>query len=73
LIRLSVTAPGRRPDEPMWLWASAPDPGDAALRALWQAYLRRFDIEKSKPQCCHSRGWLALSSVPSCSVFMRAA
>jgi hypothetical protein len=31
--------------EPMWLWASAPDPGEDGTRALWQAYLRRFDIE----------------------------
>jgi len=39
----------------------------------WQAFLRRFDLETSKPQCCHSRGWSALSLVPSRSVFMRAA
>src|SRR5215472_13834728 len=32
-----------------------------------------FVMEKSKPQCCHSRGWPALSSVPSGSVFVRAA
>ena len=39
----------------------------------WQAFLRRFDLETSKPQCCHSRGSSALSSVPSRSVFMMAA
>jgi hypothetical protein len=39
----------------------------------WQAFLRRFDIETSKPQCCHSRGWSALSPVPSRSVVMKAA
>ena len=37
------------------------------------AYHRLFEIETSKPQCCHNRGWSALSSVPSRSVFMRAA
>jgi hypothetical protein len=31
------------------------------------------NVETSKPQCCHSRGWPALSSVPSRSVFMKAA
>ena len=39
----------------------------------WQAFLRRFDLETGKPQCCHSRGSSALSSVPSGSVFMMAA
>ena len=34
---------------------------------------RRWVVEKSKPQCCHSRGSSALSSVPSRSLFMRAA
>jgi hypothetical protein len=57
----------------MWLWASVPAPGQSMVAVLWQAYLRRFDLEKSKPQCCHSRGSSALSSFPSRSVFMRAA
>jgi hypothetical protein len=47
LIRLAVTAPGRAGLEPMWLWASDPgaglDPDAAAV--LWQACLRRFDLE----------------------------
>ena len=34
---------------------------------------RQKALETSKPQCCHSRGWSALSLVPSRSVFMRAA
>jgi DDE superfamily endonuclease len=76
LIRLAVTrpAPGRPPLEPMWLWASDPGAGlDAdAAAVLWQAYLRRFDLETGKPQCCHSRGSSA-SLVPSCSLFMLAA
>lgn len=33
----------------------------------------RVVIETSKPQCCHSRGWLASLWVPSCSVPVSAA
>ena len=39
LIRVSA----RR--EPMWLWSTAAGAGDGLVRACWQAYLRRFDIE----------------------------
>jgi DDE superfamily endonuclease len=42
LIRLAPHAAAR---EPMWLWASVPQAGEAEVAALWQAYLRRFDIE----------------------------
>ena len=49
LIRLAVTrpAPGYAGLEPMWLWASDPDAGldEDAAAVLWQAYLRRFDLE----------------------------
>jgi hypothetical protein len=49
LIRLAVTrpAPGYAALEPMWLWSSDPGAGqdEAATGALWQAYLRRFDLE----------------------------
>jgi DDE superfamily endonuclease len=47
LIRLAITrpAPGYQEPGPMWLWASAPDPAPDEIAALWQAYLRRFDIE----------------------------
>jgi len=46
----------------------------APAGAVRETYLTRWSAsETSKPQCCHSRGWLALSSVPSRSVFMRAA
>jgi hypothetical protein len=37
------------------------------------AYKNLKHVEASKPRCCHSRGWLALSLVPSRSAFMRAA
>jgi hypothetical protein len=36
-------------------------------------YQLRHAVEKSKPQCCHSRGWTASLWAPSCSVFMSAA
>src|SRR5262249_51595669 len=40
LIRLTVTRPagGRAGPKPMWLWASAPDPGEDLLAVLWQSY-----------------------------------
>ena len=38
-----------------------------------EIYKMRHAVEASKPRCCHSRGWLALSLVPSRSAFMRAA
>ena len=37
------------------------------------AYKNLKYVETGKPQCCHSRGSSALSSVPSRSVFMLAA
>jgi DDE superfamily endonuclease len=59
LIRLSAAAPapGGPAPEPMWLWASAPLPDEAALRALWQAYLRRFDIEHTFRFLKSQLGW----------------
>jgi hypothetical protein len=42
LIRLAAQGPG---PEPMWLWASSPDAGQAEVTTCWQAYRRRFDIE----------------------------
>jgi hypothetical protein len=74
LIRLQVDRlPGDRDPQPAWLWFSGTGAAPADVDRCWQAFLRRFDLETSKPQCCYSRGWLALSSVPSCSVCMRAA
>jgi len=74
LIRLQVDhLPGDRDPKPMWLWYSRAGAAPDAVDRAWQAFLRRFDLEKSKQQCCHSRGWSAWSSVPSRSVFMRAA
>ena len=74
LIRLQVDhLPGDRAPKPIWLWCSAAGAPPAEVDRCWQAFLRRFDLETSKPQCCHSCGSSALSPVPSCSVFMRAA
>jgi hypothetical protein len=59
LIRLSVTRQGAGcpPPEPMWLWASDPDAGDDQVRVLWQAYLRRFDIEHTFRFFKQQLGW----------------
>ena len=72
LIRVTVTRlpNGRAVPGPLWLWWNGPATPDLDL--CWRAYLHRFDIETSKLQCCHSRGWPA-SLVPFCSVFMSAA
>jgi hypothetical protein len=46
----------------------------APADAVRETYLTRWSAsETSKPQCCHRRGLSALSSVPSRSVFMKAA
>ena len=37
--------PGHRELAPMWLWASSPAPPSSEITTLWQAYLRRFDLE----------------------------
>ena len=59
LIRLSVTRPpgGRDALKPMWIWASAPDAGDHLVRVLWQAYLRRFDLEHTFRFLKQQLGW----------------
>jgi hypothetical protein len=75
LIRLSAThpGPGQRPLEPMWIWASEPDAGldQDATATLWQAYLRRFDLERGEPDCCHKRA-RSSSWFPSVSVLVLA-
>jgi hypothetical protein len=42
---------------PMWLWASAPDAGEDLVRALWQCYLRRFDLEHTFRFLKQQLGW----------------
>ena len=53
---IRITAAGGEP-EPMWLRASDPDPGPELVRALWQAYLRRFDIEHVFRFLKQTLGW----------------
>ena len=74
LIRLAVDhLPGDRDPKPVWLWYSRTGAAPGEVDRCWQAFLRRFDLERSKPQCCHSRGWPASLLAPSCPVFMSAA
>jgi hypothetical protein len=71
LIRLQADhLPGDRHPRPVWLWSSATGADPGAVDRLWQAFLRRFDIETSKPQCCYSCGALSLPSVSSLSASM---
>jgi hypothetical protein len=74
LVKLTVEhLPHDRAPKPVWLWTSCPDADPGEVNRCWQAFLRRFDIETGKPQCCHRRCSSALSLVPSGSVFMTAA
>ena len=46
LIRLQVDhLPGDRDPKPVWLWCSATGAPPADVDRLWQAFLRRFDLE----------------------------
>jgi hypothetical protein len=62
LIRIAPQRPGRegsRGAGPTWLWASDPGAGRdaAAVATLWQAYLRRFDIEHAFRFLKQQLGW----------------
>jgi hypothetical protein len=58
LIRLTVDRlPGDRSPKPMWLWASATALDPAGVDRLWQAYLRRFDIEHMFRLFKQTLGW----------------
>ena len=74
LIRVAATTrpAGYQPLEPMWLWAPDPQASPEEVTVLWQAYLRRSGLEKSKPQCCHIRGSLGSSFALSSSRLMPA-
>ena len=69
LIRLAATAQaaGCQPLEPMWLWSPDPQAAPEQAAVLWQAYLRRFDLERAKPDCCHKRVRSSSSGFPSVS------
>jgi hypothetical protein len=60
LIRLQVThLPGDRNPEPLWLWSSTTGAGPAYVDRLWQAYLRRFDLEHTFRLFKQTLGWTA--------------
>ena len=59
LIRLAAAtrAAGCQPLEPMWLWSPDPQAGPAEVTVLWQAYLRRFDLEHTFRFIKSRLGW----------------
>lgn len=58
LIRLSVDRlPGDRNPKPVWLWHSRPEPTPTEVDRLWQAFLRRFDIEHTFRFLKQTLGW----------------
>jgi hypothetical protein len=67
ILRVQVQrVPARtRPPKVLWLWWAGPAGGALDLDLAWRAYVRRFDLETSKPQCCHTCGVSASSRAPS--------
>ncbi|GAA1501846.1 hypothetical protein GCM10009760_64750 [Kitasatospora kazusensis] len=60
LIRLKVEhLPGDRDAPPLWLWSSATGIDTAHLNRIWQAFLRRFDLEHSFRLIKQTLGWTA--------------
>jgi hypothetical protein len=58
LIRLVVDRlPGDRNPKPVWLWTSATGLDAAGVNRLWQAYLRRFDVEHTFRLFKQTLGW----------------
>jgi hypothetical protein len=43
--------------KPVWLWSSIPDAGPETIDLLWQAFLRRFDIEHTFRMLKQTLGW----------------
>jgi hypothetical protein len=43
--------------KPVWLWSSIPDADDHTVDLLWQAFLRRFDIEHTFRMLKQTLGW----------------
>jgi hypothetical protein len=57
-VRLVVERlPGDRTPDPIWLWSSAVGVDAAHLDRVWQAYLRRFDIEHTFRLFKQTLGW----------------
>jgi hypothetical protein len=60
LIRLRAGhLPGDRDPKPVWLWSSATGATPAHIGLLWQAYLRRFDLEHTFRLFKQTLGWTA--------------
>ena len=58
LIRLTVQwLPGDRTPEPIWLWSSHTGLTPCDVDRLWQAYLRRFDLEHTFRLFKQTLGW----------------
>jgi hypothetical protein len=58
LIRLQVDhLPGNRDPKPVWLWSSATGTPPADVDRLWQAFLRRFDLEHTFRLFKQILGW----------------
>jgi hypothetical protein len=63
VIRLTVDhLPGDRHPTPIWLWWSHTDPAPAEVDRLWQAFLRRFDLEHTFRLLKQTLGWTARTS-----------
>jgi len=60
LVRLQVDhLPGDREPKPLWLWCSATGADSADVDRLWQAFLRRFDLEHTFRLFKQVLGWTA--------------
>jgi hypothetical protein len=60
LIRLQVDhLPGDRHPKPVWLWSSRTGATTADVNRLWQAFLRRFDLEHTFRLFKQVLGWTA--------------
>ncbi len=58
LIRLQVDhLPGDRDPKPVWLWFSRTGSAPAEVDRLWQAFLRRFDLEHTFRLFKQTLGW----------------
>ena len=51
--------PGDRDPKPVWLWSSATGAAPADADRLWQAFLRRFDLEHTFRLFKQVLGWTA--------------
>jgi hypothetical protein len=58
LIRLQVAhLPGDRTPKPLWLWTSDPTVSSVDVDRVWQAFLRRFDLEHTFRFVKQTLGW----------------